>query len=243
MKYTEESRITFHRADINRIARASAVLECMQDAANTQFEIYGPTSEELFEKGLAFILSRITIEYIKPIKLHEKVVTQTWPNDSHGYIFNRTFTVSNNGEIVARAQSAWALIDYNNHRIAKVSDIRLNVSNDEALPKDFCIRPYIPNPEKLAFLGTHTVMYSDADKNMHMNNTKYPDFICNYVMMKGRRMKRLSINFIGEAPLGDTVSAYGYFEGDTLYFRSIRGDGKQNIDAIAEFCDIETDLI
>ena len=243
MKYTEESRITFHRSDINRIARASAILECMQDASNSQMEIYGPTSEELFQKGLAFILSRITIEYIKPIKLYEKVVTRTWPNESHGYIFNRTFTVSHNEEIVARAQSVWALLDNNNHRIAKVSELPLNISYDEPLPNNFSIRPYIPNPEKLAFLGTHTVTYSDADKNMHMNNTKYPDFICNFAMMKGRRMKKLSINFIGEAPLGDTISAYGYFNGDTLYFRSIRGDGKQNIDAIAEFTDIETDLL
>jgi acyl-ACP thioesterase len=67
-------------------------------------------------------------------------------------------------------------------------------------------------------VGERTIVYSDLDFNRHMNNTKYPDMICDYLPdMDGKWVTSLSLSYLREAAFGDTL---------TVYRAPVEGDGE-----------------
>jgi hypothetical protein len=65
-----------------------------------------------------------------------------------------------------------------------------------------------------------------------MNNTVYADMLCGFLDLHGARVSRFSINYMNEAPYGDGLSVFGRAgDGDVHFFRTLRGDGKTNIEA------------
>ena len=71
-----------------------------------------------------------------------------------------------------------------------------------------------------------------------MNNTKYPDMYSNYLPLKGKMIKSVSINYINEATFGEKLRVQRALENDTYYFRTIRSDEKANSGAKIELSDI-----
>ena len=85
-------------------------------------------------------------------------------------------------------------------------------------------------------VGQRRVVYSDCDYNGHINNTHYPDLLCDFLPDgETRPVADVVINFLGEAPFGDTLTVYRApdpeREGRYL-FRTRRADGSTNIEAV-----------
>lgn len=240
MKYTVNSQITFNKVDLNGITKASCILELMEDAANMQMKIYSPSIEELRSKrNQAFLLSKVCLKYHTPIHTYDNISSSTWACPSSGLIFRRNFSIKRGGKTVADAETVWALVDITDKHLVRVSDYRCGFdTDDEVLEGDYNLRPRIPEKDSLVKLGEYTVSYGDIDYNGHMNNTKYADLVCNFAGILDMRISELCISFQNEAPLGEVLSCYGYHDGDTFCFRSLRADGKVNIDAIVKFSKI-----
>ncbi|MFA6948165.1 MAG: hypothetical protein WCQ72_04225, partial [Eubacteriales bacterium] len=83
---------------------------------------------------------------------------------------------------------------------------------------------------------------SDCDLNHHMNNTYYPDMLCDFMPdMDGLRMSEMCLSFLSEAPLGQKVEVLhgvaGNVEETRHFFRTIREDGKTGVEAEMRFCE------
>jgi acyl-ACP thioesterase len=85
--------------------------------------------------------------------------------------------------------------------------------------------------------GEKTIMYSDVDRNFHMNNTKYFDMMFDYIPEREKIfMSSCIINYLGEAPLGKTVEIFisepeNDESGERIYYFKTEIDGKANIQA------------
>jgi acyl-ACP thioesterase len=86
---------------------------------------------------------------------------------------------------------------------------------------------------ELHLVGERTVEYSDIDLNGHMNNTRYPDFLCGHIEggMKGQRVISMGISFVNEAPLGEVLKVYAGQSDGVYYLRTLRHDGSVNVEA------------
>ena len=77
--------------------------------------------------------------------------------------------------------------------------------------------------------GHRTIVYSDLDFNRHMNNTRYPDMICDFLpSMDGKWVTSLSLSYLREAAFGDTLTVYRApveGEGEGYLIRTKRPDG------------------
>lgn len=233
MRWTENYIVNSHDPDMNHIVSASGMMRYMQDVANCQMEGEKPSYNELLEQGKAFVLSRLRMSIYHPLYNHDKIEVQSWACESSGVSFNRCYCVKKDGVIVAEATSVWALLDVTNHRLCRVSDFENGYSMDDMLQLDMPARFRIPQEINLSLVGERCVEYQDVDMNHHINNTRYPDILCGYLpTMEGMRVIKLEINYISEAPLGETLKIYMGSAGDgTYYFRTVRSSGKTNVEA------------
>ena len=106
MKWSGEYTVNANDVDFNNIVSVSNMLRYMQDAANYEMEEDGLSYNELFSRGLSFVLSRIRMSFYSPIYAHEKIEVQSWACESRGVQFNRCYRIIRNGVIVTSFGSA-----------------------------------------------------------------------------------------------------------------------------------------
>jgi len=241
MSYSMRISVPVHDTDARHIARPSSVWRWLQEAANRQMLTERPSYDELMERGLSFLLSRMCVDFIRPILQYEDLTVETFALPSRGFSFDRGYRLTDaEGKTVAAGLSVWALYDRNAGRFARVETLGDGYSGGEAPSVSTPARFLIPETVALAPVGERKVMWSDVDVNRHVNNTGYPNILCDYLPDPGAGdLLGMSINYRNEAKLGETV---GIFRGEETtpeglrryWFRTFAGE-KINVEAMMDF--------
>lgn len=235
MKWIENFNVSPHDTDINGIVRPSPVLRYLQEAANLQLYNLGPSNEYLREKGMAFILSRVAMRLYAPLHTYDKISVQSWACESRFSSFYRCGRIFRGKEMIAELMSVWALIDIADKHILRTSVIPMNFETDELLKSEIFLRIRIPQETEFIHINERRIGYSDVDMNHHMNNTNYPDMLCDSIGdMNGRRVTSISINFLDEAIFGETIKIHMANDGDIYYFRTVKENGTVGVEAMLE---------
>ena len=235
MKWIEKFYVSPHDTDINGIARPSSVLRYLQETANMQLYNLGPSNESLRQRGMAFILSRVGLRMYAPLYPYDEISVQSWACESRLSSFFRCGRIFRNDELIADLMSVWALLGINDKRVYRASEEPPDFETDEMLSSDIFMRVRIPNDLELQYINDRRICYSDVDLNKHMNNTNYPDMLCDAIpTMIGRRVSSISINFKNEAPLGEVIKIYKANDGDIHYFRTIKENKAVSIESALE---------
>ena len=226
MKYTENFKIKWHDTDASRQVRPSEILVYMQETANLQIDQAGPSLDTLRDdKKLAFILSKIKIIFHTPLKAYDEIKVRTWTCESRGFTFTRCFDIYRENELIAEAISFWALLDLDEKRLVRCDGFDLGIEPDA--PLDIQVPRRIKQPEgELSTLGNREIKYSDIDYNMHMNNTKYPNMLCDFMPIDSiGKIKEMTLEFLHESALGDTLTVQGANDGERYYFKTLSSSG------------------
>jgi len=233
MKWEEKFKVRFHDTDSNEILGASQTFKYIQEAAMRQLHAQKPTYTELLRQGKAYLLSGIRVEMYHPVYAYEEIIARSWACSSKGVSFIRSYEIEREGEIVCEAVSSWALVSTTDKRILKVDEIDTsNYFMDEAIKTEHPLRIRIPNALPMTLVGEYTVTYRDIDVNRHMNNTNYADMLCSCIPdMNQLRIKSIGINYTSEATLNEELKIYMSKIDGKYYFRTVRSDGKTNIEA------------
>ena len=87
-------------------------------------------------------------------------------------------------------------------------------------------------------MGKRKIVYSDIDYNMHMNNTHYPDMICDFLCEmtdseSSYRVAQMSLSYLKESALGATltVTRSEIGEDGTIFVRTLNAAGETCLDA------------
>ena len=231
MKQIENYKINVHDTDLNGILSPTGYLRYLQDAANCQMESDGVSYDDLFSRGLAFVISRIRILFFESVASHENVTVTTWSCGGRAASYYRCYGMERDGVEIARGKSVWALLDVNAGRLVRYGEVPLNYKTDVEADVDLPRKPEFASEPIL--LGTKKVEYTDVDQNRHMNNTRYADMLWNFLPgHEDKRITSLDISYLSEAPLGSELDVYGgeSADGDGYIFRTVRReDGKVNV--------------
>lgn len=237
MIYGEDYTVRWHDTDAAGEARPSKVLEYMQETANRQFYANGTPLDDLFRNHhLGFLLSRIAVSFDAPLRAYEQIHAETFTVNSHGISYGRGYRILRGEETVARGMSAWALIRTDTHEMVRVCDCPVCFGDEPAIEIPVPLRFRIPADAELVEVGTRTVRCSDLDFNFHMNNTRYPDMLCDFLPdAPGRRIRGMSVSFLREAAFGETLTvlcAKSATNPDQFFLRTVRQDGQVNVEAM-----------
>lgn len=234
--FSTEFTVDIHDVDFNGVARYSSLMRYIQGAAQSQLTANGMSYEQLRERGVAFLLSRIRTEFTAPIRAYQRLRAITYPcdNDGQRFSFLRCYRLETlDGETIGRAVSVWALVNTETHALMRVTDFDLGLPT--LAPLDLTLNRF-RMPSDLRSVGTYPVLYDDLDQNRHMNNTRYADLYSAFLPMDGMRIDSLTVSYLSEAPMGEVLDVQMAQHDDTYYFRTLRRDGKVNTEAEVHLC-------
>lgn len=156
--------------------KTSMLLYYLQKAAGGHSALLGVNDDVLIDKNLFWAVTRHYLVINRLPRLGEKVTVETWPMPTSRVAYPRAVAFyDENGQELARAVSLWVLMDIENRTMVLPGKSGVDVNgilrgNEVELFK-------FPLPKELPNERTVTVTYSLLDKNGHMNNTRYLDWV------------------------------------------------------------------
>lgn len=213
MATTLTAKIQSYEVQPNGIMRISTLFRLFQKVAGDDLDKIGLTYDYLKEKGIVFVLTKMSVKFFSNIKTYDHIEITTYPRKSHGVSFIRDFDVKIDGVRVAYASSTWAIIDVNSRRLLRPSAMdeigSIPCDNDDYMEMDnYRIKL---SADELSRTDVRRVYYSQIDCNCHMNNTFYPDIVYDYLPDEYKEDytgKTISVCYITEIMCGEKYEVY-----------------------------------
>lgn len=236
MIFTKKYTTKWHDTDAERRVRATQMLVYMQETSNHHMRACGPDLDKLRDEyGLAFLLSKIRFEIYEPLYAFENIEVDTWTCPARGYSILRFYRIRKGEKTIAVADTTWALMNLNEMTLVtgEALDGIYDFQNDLPIELDVPKRFKLPTDYSLERIGTRKIRYSDLDYNMHMNNTKYPDMLCDFMPIEQtKRIRGFLLSYVNEAAFGDELEINHTFCDGTHYFRTTKGENKTCLEAM-----------
>ena len=234
MIFSEKYKTTWHDTDAFRRVRPSQLLVYMQEVSNHHMSAFGMSLDDLRDKrGLAFILSKIRLEIFAPLYAFEDIEVQTWTCPSRGFVIRRFYRIMRGEDVIAVADTVWALVNTNTRELVRWEDCgEYDFSDEEPIELGIPLRFRLPVGAEPKSVGARRIAYSDLDYNMHMNNTKYPDMLCDYLPLEDTgKIKGFVLSYLREAAHGNVLDVRMHRQEQSAYFRTVNEDGQTCLEA------------
>lgn len=185
-------------------------LNLLQDAASTHADALGFGYKDMVEKGTFWVLSRQKAVMTNWPHWHEQITIKTWIRYGGGPFSNRDFLIYLNDQKIGEATTTWVALD-------KVSRKPVNIDrssvfeNVQDLGKTSFEATKISRQPNLEEMSSFSVRISDLDQNLHVNNTKYAQWILDAIPLSWHSQFELtsySVNFLAETFLNDTITIF-----------------------------------
>ena len=194
-----------------------------QDIANRNSNQMGVGSGKIVDSAWDWIITRVSVEFLRPVRMDEYVDLYTYPAGSKaGCIFIRNAGMRDkDNNLVVKLTSLWCVMDHKTRQIVMKPGFK---SFEEDYGEN------MPFPEKLSqetasFAYKRTIRYSDCDMNGHLNNTRYVESIVDVSPLsffEKHYVSKITINFLSEVYDGEDLELYSNL--DNTYIEGRVGD-------------------
>jgi len=234
MIFTAHYTVRWHDTDAKRHITPTHLLMYMEETSNAHLIASGMSLDELRDsRGLAFLLSRIAMRIYQPLTVDDEIDVETWVCESRGLSFVRCYRVQCRGAVAAEAYSIWALLDLNAHKLLPATAFPYDIEPEEPLGAALSARVRYPALDLMEKVGERKIVYSDIDYNWHMNNTHYPNMLCDFTPdIYQKRVVGITMSFLHEAAFGHTLRVYRSEREDGCFFRTLNEEGTVCLEAV-----------
>ncbi len=173
----------------------------------------------LKEKGIGWVLSRMSIEMYHMPVINAFYTLRTWIESYNRRFSERNFEMTDGeGRVLGHMRTVWAAIDFRRRTgadLSAVETVEIPVSDRECpiarAPRIAALAPNVAAAE-------YTFRYCDLDFNRHVNTLKYIELILDQWPLEHYdryRPARFDLLFHHECLFGQTVEIRRSTEGDT----------------------------
>ena len=168
----------------------------------------------------------------------DAIEVETWTCGEKGFRHNRCFRVLRGGKTVAEATSVWALVNLSDGSLVKVEDMPYHIEPEEPITlSGIPARLRMPQLEQMEEVGTRRIVYSDIDYNGHMNNTRYPDMLCDFLPeMRTSRVLGMVLSYRREAAFDHTLRVFRQKTEGGYLICTVDEDGNVCTEALVRLC-------
>ena len=217
--YSQEFQINAAAVDCFGRLKPSMLLLYIQEVATVHGSAMGASHDVLAEKNLFWAILRTRVQITRMPRLDETIRLETWPMPTTRVAYPRSVVAyDRQGQEVFRAISLWVLMDRTSRAMVLPSKSGLVFSgtlrgNELAAPGSIVPKIY----ENRA---SRTVRFSDLDRNGHMNNTRYLEWLCDVLPSSFHRehtMRELTICYLAEAKEDQVLDMNWEIGSDSLF--------------------------
>ena len=174
--YQQEFQLRDAAVDCFGRLKLSTLLAYVQEVAGIHAASMGADYDTLARKNLFWAILRTRVQITRLPRNGETIRLETWPLPTTRVAYPRSVVAyDDQGKELFRAISLWCLMDRNTRSMILPGKTDVVVSgtlrgNELAVPGALAIKG-------LANTASRRVLFSDLDRNGHMNNTRYMEWI------------------------------------------------------------------
>jgi acyl-CoA thioester hydrolase len=180
--YTRPFPVRHYELDRLGHVNNAVYLNYLQQAAIEASTDAGYSPERYHEMGLVWVARNTIIEHGRPAVYGDTVTVKTWVSDLKRVQSHRQYLLTHaaSGEIVARAQTNWALLDRVSLQLARVPEAMAASfqPNGEVSPRH--LKPGVgekATSEAKRYLSQRGVQHYELDPVQHVNNAVYLNWV------------------------------------------------------------------
>lgn len=236
--YSDVYTVTLPDVGENNSLTNKGILKMLQEIACAHSDSLGFSVNESTATGVAWIILNWKLEVFSRPAWNTKLKINTWSSKHTLISFYRDFEILDaNNNLVAIATSKWILFDFNNNKIAKITEEMENrYTHLDKHVFDVAMPEKLKEPENSKLITEYTVCRRDIDTNHHVNNLNYLDFAYEVIpdnLFFNSNFKNVEIMYKSEAKLGDTLCLF-YGKQDKYSFITIKNKYNNKLHCIVK---------
>ena len=217
--YQQTFTVTDNCVDCFGRLKPSMILYYVQDVAGRHFDELAMDYDALAEKGMIWAIIRQKVQITRIPKRGETVRVETWPMPTTRVAYPRSVVAyDEDGNEVFRSISIWVLMDI--HSRSMILPGKSGISVAGMLRGNELAAPNALPAKQLVNHRSRAVSFTDLDRNAHMNNTRYLDWIDDLIPSAFHRnhdLKEFTVCYLSEAREGQALSMqWGFLEDGSL---------------------------
>ena len=207
-----KSELTVTEMQVDRFGRVrpAVLLYYLQEAAGQHCNLLAVDHDTLSEKQLFWAVTRTRVQVTRLPRLGEKVLIETWPMPTTRVAYPRSMVAyDEKGQELFRAISLWVLMDAQSRAMVLPGQSGVLVDGtltgtELTVPRAIATRP-------MANAKSRTVGYSLLDRNGHMNNTRYMEWVDDLLdsdFHRAHPVREFTVCYMNEAREGDDIALH-----------------------------------
>lgn len=208
----ESFKIRSSEVHSNGLITFPAIGTFLQEIAGDSAQQLGFSIEQLIEKKITWVLTRLKIELEDYPKWREHIQVETWPSGYDRMVATRDFRIWNaKKECVGKATSIWMLLDLTTRRPVNVESVlaefaRENPDRALIIHRDDRLET-VENSTECKYFN---VRFGDLDLNNHVNNVHFMEWALEAIpdkVRKSQKLQSIDIQFRAECFYGDRIES------------------------------------
>jgi medium-chain acyl-[acyl-carrier-protein] hydrolase len=209
----------------------------MQEVAGNHFTQLSMDYNTLAQHGLFWAITRNKVQISRLPMKGETIRLETWPMPTTRVAYPRSIVAyDEDGNEVFRSITLWVLMDLNSRSMilpgkSGISVVGTLMGNELASPTGLVAKSLSNTRERM-------VSFTDLDRNGHMNNTRYLDWIDDLLPSAyhyGHTIREFTVCYMNEAREGEQIGlSFELTDGPVLTVDAQR-DGNRIFSAQLEF--------
>lgn len=224
-QHTHDFFLTAAECGPQRTMALDKLVELVIDVATEHANKLGVGFDALISQGVAWVLSRLAMEFDTPLELGHSYRMETWVESLNRMFSERNFAFVScqDKKVIGYARTTWMVVDMETRRpgdLSKWTALRQAI-NPRECPIEKCGKMSVTTPDEII---KYDIRASDIDINRHMTTRRYIDFLVNAWPLDfwdKHRLGRLEMAFKREARYGREVSTAR--QGETVEISSDEG--------------------
>ena len=229
--YTQEFTISDVFVDCYGRLKNSMILYLAQEVAGKHFTELARDYDTLASRRLFWAVTRHKVQVTRLPRHGETIRLETWPMPTTRVAYPRSVVAyDESGNEVFRSISIWVLMDISSRSMILPGKSGISVAG--TLRGNELAAPNALPAKNLTSHRSRTVSFTDLDRNGHMNNTKYMDWIDDLIpsaFHQSHDLKEFTVCYMSEAREGQELSMqWGFLEDGSLQVDAHRMTGEKD---------------
>jgi len=208
--FTQTFEVSAAQVDCFGRAKPSSLLFFAQEAAGEHCRELALDWDTLAQRNLFWAVIRYRVQITRLPQLGEKLTVQTWPMPTTRTAFPRaTAGYDEKGNEIFRIIGLWVLMDRTSRTMVLPGKSGIELSG--SLRGGELATPGTVAPIPLSNTTLRRVGYTELDRNGHMNNTKYLDWVDDLLpaaFHEAHPVTEFTLGYLAEALEGQALSLH-----------------------------------